>query len=351
MIKEKPINYRDIKNQVYIVTGGTASLGADVVAELAVKGARIGIIGWATSKNLINLARHTFQNNHIYELKCDLSCANCVSTFAQEWLKPEKPRRLDGIICCSTFAEYDRKYTNKTCEEEIVNKNHLHQMHLLRELRPAFLLQPSDRDVRIVIVSHFNYKGDPWKNYPPPKEPQSSNIFNRGISVMLPNSRRSWKLYFQSNYLFGLYGPLLKHELSKSLRNCASNIHVLVVDSNLNSRRKVKRQFGEYKHMFSDYNECFRVTPTAENRTSCTNGVLYALFCPVAAIRRISPSAFYVNESNISERTVNKYTQRLNVPEWRLHDLISLEGWGHIYPCPKCTPSLEPEIFVPDVFD
>lgn len=110
-----------------------------------------------------------------------------------------------------------------------MNVNFVNQMFLLEELRFASLLQPSDRVVKIVIITNMDYKSDPWKNYSPFKKSSPKNKIHQQIKKLIPKNevRICWNLYSQSNYLFGFYGVLLNNLDIEQKRS--KNVKVIIM--------------------------------------------------------------------------------------------------------------------------
>lgn len=345
MIQDIVLDYRDIKDQVYIVTGGFYSLGAEVVAHLAARGARLILLceepfDW---QGALKCARGIFRNNNIWAVDCDLNCADCISAFVQEWLKPDKPRRLDGIICCASFPVSSLEAPSKV---SFVNSNHLYQLYLLRELCPAFLLQPSDRQVRIVVVTHFIYRGDPWKNYPPTKEPptkeppteeqEDESLLHRWVKAVFPIRSMSTNLYFQSQLLFGMSGQQIQSYLLGGLAAAPSNILIFSVNSGLARNRNAIKDLEQGNS--NKYRACkyFYRHPHTKICSSGVRGVLHALFSPLSELKKMPSSIFYVNNTQISEDVASKYMKRYGISKVPFYDTLECELWQKLHQC-KCS--------------
>lgn len=338
-LRDISLDYRDIRDQVYIITGGTGSLGSEIVAELAMKGARIILLCQDASEQLLKVAvekaKTHFQNSNIYPMNCDLKCAECITKFVQEWLEPEAPRRLDGIIFCASYPFNLDAGSPEELEECIVKVNHLHQMHLLCELRSAFFLQPSNRDLRIVIITHLSYDGNPWQNYPPSEQPQRTNFIQQVYRKRYPKKNESKKLYFQSKLLFGLSGDQIQEELSYGLDKYPSNINLFVVDSGLKVGRKYMSLWEWQNLSCEKVRRHISFCRSREFASPCANGVLHALFCPLSDLKRISPTTFYVDNTCISEHINNKFIQKHKNTNCRFYDRFSYKRQTAII-CKKC---------------
>ncbi|OBA22561.1 NAD(P)-binding protein [Metschnikowia bicuspidata var. bicuspidata NRRL YB-4993] len=150
---------RELHGKVYIVTGGTAGLGAATVYELATKGAQVILLCRALDDpftvDFIDDMREKTNNFMIYAEQCDLLLLHSVRLFATKWLDNQPPRRLDGVVCCAseTIPKGRPRLVSVDGVELQTAVNYLLHFHLLTLLRPALHVQPADRDVRVVVVT------------------------------------------------------------------------------------------------------------------------------------------------------------------------------------------------------
>lgn len=153
---------RDLHGKVYIVTGGTAGIGASLVRELAERGAQLVLLSsqlsggnsgrvWVT--DYAEDLRTATSNPLIYVEDCDLSSLYSVRKFATKWLDSKTPRRLDGVICLAGESKpwgSTREVSIDGVEQQMAI-NFLGHYHLLTLLVPCLKAQPSDRDVRVLV--------------------------------------------------------------------------------------------------------------------------------------------------------------------------------------------------------
>lgn len=158
----------DLRDRVYLITGGTGSLGSEVVFELAKRGARLILLCRnameTETTRFIKMTKRRFANQHIYGVSCNLRSSDEVHKVLRAWSAP-KFRRLDGIICCATDT-HKRHFT----EERIPRAsafvvNFVLQRFLLSTICETMLQQPSDRDIRVVIVTSSIQRAWPNKNW------------------------------------------------------------------------------------------------------------------------------------------------------------------------------------------
>lgn len=100
-------------------------------------------------------------NQLIYAEQVDLSSLHSIRTFATKWIDNTPPRRLDMLLLLAGTAipnSRDRKPTVDGLDEEWA-VNYLGNFHLLSILSPALRVQPSHRDVRVIVASCTGYIG------------------------------------------------------------------------------------------------------------------------------------------------------------------------------------------------
>ncbi|PVH13747.1 uncharacterized protein CXQ87_001865 [Candidozyma duobushaemuli] len=150
---------RELHGNVYIITGGTSGLGAELAYELANKGAQLILLSRSTDDawtvEFIEDLRDKTNNFMIYAEHCDLNSLHSVRLFATKWLDNQPPRRLDGVICCAADCVprgRDRQVSVDGVETQLA-VNYLAHYHLLTLLKPSLHVQPPDRDVRVVLTT------------------------------------------------------------------------------------------------------------------------------------------------------------------------------------------------------
>ncbi|RVX74118.1 hypothetical protein B0A52_01950 [Exophiala mesophila] len=161
---------RVMHGRVIMVTGGTSGVGAEVVKELATRGAQIVLLTHHAPSDpflvdYIEDLRTVTNNELIYAEQVDLSSLHSIRVFATKWVDNAPPRRLDMIIlCASTMTPYFAKgqVTVDGLEAEWMI-NYLSAFHLLSILSPALRAQPPDRDVRILFSTCSSYIGGQLK--------------------------------------------------------------------------------------------------------------------------------------------------------------------------------------------
>ncbi|KAK9238073.1 hypothetical protein V1525DRAFT_359342 [Lipomyces kononenkoae] len=154
---------RDMHGRVVMVTGGTSGIGAEVVEDLAERGAQIILLvkslsdGWLVE--YIADLRNRKNNNLIYAEEVDLSSLHSIRVFATKWLDNSPPRRLDMVICCAGMLTPPFKQRIVTADgiEAHWGINYVAHYHLLTLLSPSFRVQPADRDVRIILSGCSSY--------------------------------------------------------------------------------------------------------------------------------------------------------------------------------------------------
>ncbi|CAG8897636.1 unnamed protein product [Penicillium salamii] len=137
---------RMMRSKVIMVTGGTSGIGAEVVRELATRGAQVVLLTRQPPSDIflseyIDDLRTSTNNQLIYAEQVDLSSLHSIRTFATKWIDNIPPRRLDYGI--------DKEW----------QINYLSNFHLLSILSPALRAQPAHRDVRVIFTSCSSYIG------------------------------------------------------------------------------------------------------------------------------------------------------------------------------------------------
>ncbi|KAH7349273.1 retinol dehydrogenase [Plectosphaerella cucumerina] len=159
---------RKMHGRVVMVTGGTTGIGAQVVYELAKRGAQVILltrtpVGDPYMVDYINELRETTENHLIYAEQVDLTSLHSIRQFATKWIDNAPPRRLDTVILNAATMTSPGSPMKKTSEgiEETWMVNFLANFHLLGILSPALRVQPFDRDVRVIITTCASYIGSP----------------------------------------------------------------------------------------------------------------------------------------------------------------------------------------------
>ncbi|KAJ5279667.1 oxidoreductase C19A8.06 [Penicillium angulare] len=148
-----------------MVTGGTSGIGAQVVHELAARGAQIILLTRQPPSDLfiveyIDDIRNSTGNQNIWAEQLDLSSLHSVRKFATQWIDNGEPRRLDGVILCGGLAAPSSTKGNTVDGiDEEWQVNYLANFHLLSILSPALRAQPAHRDVRVIFTTCSGYIG------------------------------------------------------------------------------------------------------------------------------------------------------------------------------------------------
>ncbi|KAG4305548.1 hypothetical protein PORY_001104 [Pneumocystis oryctolagi] len=150
---------RRFNGSVFLVTGGTSGIGAEVVEELAKRGAHIILLVRSSSDSwtidYINDLRVRTNNQMIYAETCNLSSLYSVRQFATKWIDNVPPRRLDMVICCAgvMLPPFKPKLVTEDGIELHWGVNYLAHFHLLNLIFPALRSQPPGRDVRVIVIT------------------------------------------------------------------------------------------------------------------------------------------------------------------------------------------------------
>jgi NAD(P)-dependent dehydrogenase (short-subunit alcohol dehydrogenase family) len=142
---------KSLKGQVIIVTGGNVGLGAEVVKDLAFRGATIIIASrsWENTRLFLGEVRQLTGNNDIHFIKLDLGDLASVKEFAEEF--NQKYQRLDTLVCnAGLWVPMDKKQKTSDGFEIHAGVNHLGHFHLTNLLLPV--LQKT-LNSRVVVVS------------------------------------------------------------------------------------------------------------------------------------------------------------------------------------------------------
>lgn len=211
---------RKMHGKVVMVTGGTTGIGAQVVSELAKRGAQIVLLTHAPVTDpfldeYINDLRDQTGNQMIYAEQVDLSSLHSIRQFATKWIDNAPPRRLDTLILNAatvTPPGFEKRLTEEGIEETWMI-NYLANFHLLSILSPALRAQPFDRDLRIVITTCASYIGSPPlseplsdKNWSPSKAYRRSKLalmtFGQAFQKHLDEYKRPDQLPMNARVFF-----------------------------------------------------------------------------------------------------------------------------------------------------
>ncbi|KAG4302810.1 hypothetical protein PCK1_000970 [Pneumocystis canis] len=154
---------RGFNGYVFLITGGTSGIGAEVTKELAKRGAHIILLVRSSSDSwiidYINDLRVRTNNQMIYAETCNLSSLYSIRQFATKWIDNVPPRRLDMVICCAgvMLPPFKSKSVTEDGVELHWGINYLAHFHLLNLISPSLYSQPPGRDIRIVFTSCSTY--------------------------------------------------------------------------------------------------------------------------------------------------------------------------------------------------
>lgn len=217
---------RDMHGRVFIITGGTSGVGAQVAYDLAMKGAKLILLcrssedAWTV--DYIEDLRQKTNNFMIYAELCDLLSLHSVRLFATKFLDNQPPRRLDGVICCAADCiprGKPRQVSIDGAEQQIAT-NYLSHYHLLTLLKPSMHVQPPDRDFRVVLTTC-----------------SSQALAEIKVDDLLWEQRpypvtKPWLVYGTSKLQLSMFGRLLQKDLNSYVRKdkAPCNIKVSMVN-------------------------------------------------------------------------------------------------------------------------
>ncbi|PCH35673.1 hypothetical protein WOLCODRAFT_107668 [Wolfiporia cocos MD-104 SS10] len=152
---------RDLHARVVILTGAFTPLGLTLLTALATRGAHVIAISsypleHAYPSLIIPLLRTTTKNENIFAEHADLSNPASIREFCTRFLTGQD-QRLDAIVFAHEYRGIGSifgKSRNKA--EELRETSSLATFLMLTLLLPALLVEPAERDIRIVnIINPF----------------------------------------------------------------------------------------------------------------------------------------------------------------------------------------------------
>ncbi|KAK6456905.1 uncharacterized protein RJT20DRAFT_35482 [Scheffersomyces xylosifermentans] len=228
---------RDLHGKVYIITGGTTGLGAQVAYELATRGAQLILLVRSTEDiwvaDFVEDLRDKTNNILIYAEQCDLNSLHSVRLFATKWLDNQPPRRLDGVVCCAAESIPRGKARQVTVDgvERQLGINYLANFHLLTLLGPSLKVQPPDRDVRVILATC-----------------STQSLGDVDVDDLLWEKKRypsgqPWKVYGSSKLLLGLFAKEYQRRLNSYERKdkAPCNIRINLVNPGLMRTASTRR--------------------------------------------------------------------------------------------------------------
>ncbi|KAK6462578.1 hypothetical protein DFJ63DRAFT_313708 [Scheffersomyces coipomensis] len=231
---------RDLHGKVFLVTGGTSGVGAQVAYELAANGAEVILLVRSTEDiwivDFVNDMRESTNNILIYAEECNLNSLYSIRKFATKWLDNQPPRRLDGVICCAADViptGVARQVTLDGIEKQL-GINYFAHYHLLTLLKPSLTVQPPDRDVRVLVTTCSSQVAGTvdledllWETKPYPK-------------------RSPTKVYGTSKLLLGLFAREFQKRIMEYERKdgMKCNVRINIVNPGLMRTPSTRRLIG-----------------------------------------------------------------------------------------------------------
>ncbi|KAB8207598.1 hypothetical protein BDV34DRAFT_211606 [Aspergillus parasiticus] len=186
----------DLSGKVIFITGGTAGLGAQSVAQLAKHSpARIYISGRnaTNAETIIKEIAEAGSNTPVSFVECDLTSLDSVKRAADDIIAKEA--RLDVLMCNAGIMALPPGLTKDGYEVQF-GTNHLGHTLLIRKLLP--LMQrtaETGADVRVIILTSRGYQLHPYGGI----------IFDDLKTTQDYGFLGSWKRYGQSKLANILY--------------------------------------------------------------------------------------------------------------------------------------------------
>ncbi|CBQ73531.1 conserved hypothetical protein [Sporisorium reilianum SRZ2] len=167
-----PTHYTPLHGRIVLVASGAFTpLGVVTLSALAHRGAQIIALtpdpSSAQVVQLVHLIRDSTRSELVYAEQCDLGDLQSVSQFAALWNAGggEKQgagvRRLDALLFLPPSRDELRSVRSVQRRREAIYQLHvLAQFHLVNSLLSSLLLQPPERELRVVsVVSPFYAAG------------------------------------------------------------------------------------------------------------------------------------------------------------------------------------------------
>ncbi|KZT72400.1 hypothetical protein DAEQUDRAFT_755221 [Daedalea quercina L-15889] len=153
---------RDLHARVIILTGGFTPLGLTLLTELASRGAHIIALSPYPLDHpypsvLIPLLRSSTNNEHIYADHADLSDPKSIRDFCTKFLTGQDTR-LDALVFAHEYQGIGSLFRRGRAEQYAESREtaSLATFLIITLLLPALLVEPAERDIRIVsVVSPF----------------------------------------------------------------------------------------------------------------------------------------------------------------------------------------------------
>lgn len=231
---------RDMHGRVVIITGGTSGLGAQIVRDLANKGAQIVLLVRNTHNSwisdYIDDLREETANPCIYAEEADLADFYSVRKFATKWIDNSPPRRLDMVICCAAVATPPGVERQASVDglEQMFQVNYLGHYHLLTILAPALRSQPPDRDVRVILTNCIASLSG------------TLDMDDLDGSKSVYNKIQSFRPLGASKLALSLFGYELQRRFATFQRKdqAPNNVHTAIVDPGMMRSPSFKRFFS-----------------------------------------------------------------------------------------------------------
>ncbi|EST05107.1 NAD(P)-binding domain protein [Kalmanozyma brasiliensis GHG001] len=159
-------SFTDLHGRIILIASGAFTpLGVVTLSSLAHRGAQLIALTPDISApevlQMIHLIRDSTQSEPVYAEQCDLGDLESISAFAALWNAGDKGqkegvRRLDGLLFLPPGREELQRVrlaeSTKGRREEVYQLHVLARFHLVNSLLSSLLVQPRDREVRLVSV-------------------------------------------------------------------------------------------------------------------------------------------------------------------------------------------------------
>jgi NAD(P)-dependent dehydrogenase (short-subunit alcohol dehydrogenase family) len=211
-----------------------SSLGITLVTELARRGAQIiAVVPDASDpacQSLVDLVRHTTNNELVYAEQCDLSSPDNIKDFCAKLVKSSggglenEPPRLDAVVFAHEYPHigvFKGTADEKRTETRRRLEGRLATFFFTTLLLPVLLTAPQERDIRFInIVSPFYGAAIPSFKMEGSEQTSSGSIW-------IDEGRRSLQsILFTRHFqriLDALPSPSVKTHIDGSQQRSASN--------------------------------------------------------------------------------------------------------------------------------